>query len=170
MFVPKWLLAVGCGVFVAFAVWTWLLANGRNPLPFPDRGSRIFAAASPEAKAAIVDVLARNGLQERIRVDTDGVLRSILFDGTIVNWSAPGVTRRLQGATSAIGLVADDPLASAEEAAGVLRSHGFRADVVQHVEPDMPVVFLLTDAMPGTALNFRRHVIHMPRPGAASTR
>lgn len=164
MFVPKWVIALVFIACVVLASWTWLLANGRNPLPFPDGGSRIFAAASPEAKAAIVDVLSRNGLKERFRVDTDGVLRSILFDGTIINWSAPGVTRRLQGATSAIGLVADDPLASAEDAAAVLRSHGFSADVVQDVEPDMPVVFLLTDAMPGTALNFRRPVIHMPRP------
>lgn len=164
MFVPKWWLATCFIAFVALAGWTWLLASGRNPLPFPDGGSRIFAAASPEAKAAIVDVLGRNGLRERFRVDTGGVLRSILFDGTIINWSAPGVTRRLQGVTSAIGLVADDPAASAEEAAAVLRARGFSAEVVQDVEPDMPVVFVLTDAMPGTALNFRRHVIHMPRP------
>jgi len=164
MFVPKWLLAVGGVIFLALAAWTWLLANGRNPLPFPDGGSRIFAAASPEAKTAIVDVLARNGLRERFRVDTDGVLRSILFDGTIINWSAPGVTRRLRGATSAIGLVADDPLRQAEDAAAVLKSHGFSADVVQDADPGVPVVFVLTDAMPGTALNFRPHVIHMPRP------
>jgi len=164
MFVPKWLLAVGGVIFLALAVWTWLLASGRNPLPFPDGGSRIFAAASPEAKTAIVDVLARNGLRERFRVDTDGVLRSILFDGTIINWSAPGVTRRLRGATSAIGLVADDPLARAQDAATVLRSHGFSADVIQDAEPGVPIVFVLTDAMPGTVLNFRPHVIHMPRP------
>ena len=170
MFIPKWVLAIGLVAFGAFATWTWLLANGRNPLPLPDGGSRIFAAASPDAKAAIVDVLARNGLHERFRVDTDSVLRSILFDGTIINWSAPGVTRRLQGATSAIGLVADDPVARAEEAAAVLRSHGFSADVVQDVEPGMPVVFVLTDAMPGTALNFRRHVIHMPRPAKPPAR
>jgi len=164
MFVPKWLLAMGCVVFVALAVWTGLLASGRNPLPFPDGGSRIFATASPAAKAAIVDVLARNGLQERFRVDTDGVLRSILYDGTIINWSKPEVTRKVGGATSAIGLVADDPLAQANEAAAVLRSHGFSADIVQDAEPGTPIVFVLTDAMPGSALNFRPHVIHMPRP------
>ncbi|MDR6992912.1 hypothetical protein [Luteimonas sp. 3794] len=170
MFIPKWLLAIGFVAFVALATWTWLLASGRNPLPFPDGGSRIFAAASPEARAAIVEVLARNGLQARFRVDTGGVQRSILFDGTIINWSAPGMTRRLRGATSAIGLVADDPLAQAEDAAAVLRSHGFSADVVQDGEPGMPVVFVLTDAMPGTVLNFRRHVIHMPRPAKPPSR
>jgi len=135
------------------------LASGRNPLPFPDRGSRIFAAASPEAKAAIVEVFARNGLRERFRFDTDGVLRSILFDGTIINWSAPDVTHRLRHATSTIGLVADDPVARAEDAAAWLRSHGSSADVVRDAEPGLPVVFLLTDAMPGKVLNVRQHVI-----------
>lgn len=170
MFVPIWLVAIAVIAFLALATWAWLLASGRNPLPFPDRGSRIFAAASPEAKAAIVEVLARNGLRERFRFDTDGVLRSILFDGTIINWSAPDVTRRLRHATSAIGLVADDPVARAQDAAARLRSHGFSADVVRDAEPGLPVVFLLTDAMPGTVLNFRRHVIHMPRPTKPSKR
>lgn len=164
MFVPKWLMTIGVVAFFALAIWTWLLASGRNPLPFPDGGSRIFAAASPEAKTAIVEVLARNGLRERFRVDTDGALRSILSDGTIINWSAPEVTRRVGGATSAIGLVADDPAARAADAAAVLRARGFSADVVLDADPGLPVVFVLTDAMPGTALNFRPHVIHMPRP------
>ncbi|WP_101927470.1 MULTISPECIES: hypothetical protein [Luteimonas] len=170
MFVPVWLVLSAVIVFVAIAAWSWLLAHGRNPLPFPDGGSRIFAAASPEARAAVVDVLARHGLRERMRVDTDSVQRSILFDGTIINASSPEVMRRVRGATSAIGLVSDDPAARAADAASLLRTRGFSAELVAHVEPGMPIVFLLTDALPGTALNFRPHVLRMPRPGVAQTR
>lgn len=167
MHLPKWFVILWGVVTVALVAWTALLVAGRNPLPFPDGGSRIFAAASPEAKAAVVELLARNGLRERFRFDSEGVQRSIFYDGTIVNWSGPVVATRLRGATSGIGLVADDPEAQAEAAASFLRTRGFRADVLKDVEPGMPIVFVLTNAMPGTALNFRPHVVHMPRPTPA---
>ena len=167
MHLPKWLAGLWLLASVALAVWTALLATGRNPLPFPDPGSRIFAASSPSARAAVVELLGQHGLRERFRADTDGVQRSILFDGTIVNWSAPAVAGKLAGATSAIGLVADDPAASAAAAAALLRARGFRAEVVTDVEPGLPIVFVLTDALPGTVLNFRPHVIQMPHPAPA---
>lgn len=43
-------------LIVVFGVWTFLLATGKNPLPFPDPGSRIYTAASPEGKDAIVEL------------------------------------------------------------------------------------------------------------------
>ncbi len=61
-------------------------------------------------------------------------------------------------------MVADDPAASANAAADFLRSRGFTAEVVLDAEPELPIAFVLTDAMIGTVLNFRKHVIHMPRP------
>lgn len=60
MFVPVWLLVRLSLSFAGLVAWSYLLANGRNPLPFPDRGSRIFSAPSPEAKDAIVDLLGRH--------------------------------------------------------------------------------------------------------------
>jgi hypothetical protein len=167
MHVPKWLVALTLFLLVALAAWTTLLATGRNPLPFPDPGSRIFSAASPQAKDAVVAVLARHGLRERFRFDTDGVGRSILWDGTIINHSSPAVAQKLDGATSSIGLVADDPAASATQAAEFLRSRGFSARVVLDAEPGLPIAFVLSDAMPGTVINFRRHVVHLPRPQPA---
>ena len=137
--------------------------------PADFRRARDSGHFSRSAKCA-ADLHGRFNLRERFRFDTDGVLRSILFDGTIINWSAPDVTRRLRHTTSAIGLVADDPVARVYDAAACLRSHGFSADLVRDAEPGLPVVFLLTDAMPGTVLNFRRHVIHMPRPTKPSRR
>ncbi len=72
--------------------------------------------------------------------------------------------RKLDAASSCIGLVAKDPDASAQAAAAFLVSRGFAARVVADVEPELPIAFVVTDAMPGTALNFRKHMIHLPRP------
>ena len=36
--------------------------------------------------------------------------------------------------------------------------------VVLDAEPGLPIAFVVSDAMPGTVLNFRRHVIHLPKP------
>ncbi len=167
MFIPKWLLLAGLALVLALVAWAVLAVSGRNPLPFPDPGSRIFTAASPEAKDALVELLARNGLRERMRADSGGVLRSILYDGTIINHSPPEITAKLGGVTSAIGLVSDDPVASAESAAAFLRERGFEATVVREIEPGLPIVFVLTDALPGSAINFRPHILRMPRPEAA---
>lgn len=38
------------------------------------------------------------------------------------------------------------------------------AEVVRDVEPDLPIAFVVTDAMPGTVLNFRKHLMHFPKP------
>lgn len=152
MFVPKWLVALVCvGVGVALlSTWTYLLASGRNPLPFPDPGSRIFTTPSPEAKDAMVALLARHGIKERFEANSSRILRSIMWDGTIINYSPPEVLQKLGHASASIGLVSEDLVASAKEAAQFLRSRGFEANVV-------------TNATSGTVLNFRKHVIDMPR-------
>jgi hypothetical protein len=87
-----------------------------------------------------------------------------MWDGTIINLSSPEVARKLNSPAASIGLVADDPATSAHEAADFLRSKGFTAEVVLDAEPELPIAFVLTNAMNGTVLNFRKHVIHMPQP------
>jgi len=159
--VPAHLGALTWLLLAAFAV---MACKGRNPLPFPDNGSRIFVASTPEAKSAIVALLEKHGIRERFRFDSSGILRSIFWDGTIVNWTPPAIVEKLAGASACIGLVADDPPAAAEQAAQYLRTQGFAAQVVLDVEPALPVAFVLTDALSGAALNFRPHVTRMPRP------
>lgn len=163
MFVPKWLLAVGLTVIVLVLAWLVMAANGRNPLPFPDPGSRIFVASSGPAKDAVVDLLEQHGGKERLQANSAEVQRSIMMDGTIINHSSPEVMRKVGGAGACIGLVADDPAAAARDAAAFLQEKGFTAQVVLDVEPDMPVAFVLTDALTGSCINFRRHTIHMMR-------
>lgn len=164
MFVPLWMLiVVGLLLVVAWG-WIAMILRGRNPLPFPDPGSRIYTAASPEAKAAVVAVLGEHGLVERFRADSSGILRSIMWDGTIINCAPEEILQRLGGVTSCIGLVSENPDASAARAVESLRKRGFSADIVENIEPELPIAFLVTSALPGTAINFRKHVVHLPRP------
>lgn len=169
MFLPKWLVVLACLLFVTLAAWTYLLASGRNPLPFPDRGSRIFTTPSPEAKDAVVALLARHGVKERFQANSSGILRSIMWDGTIINHAPPGVLEKLGHASASIGLVADDPVASANDAADFLRARGFKAKVVLDVEPELPIAFVVTNATSSTVLNFRKHLIHFPKPVPVET-
>ena len=166
MYIHLWLLiAIGL-LIVVFGIWTFLLATGKNPLPFPDPGSRIYTAASPEGKDAMVELLSHHGINERFQADSSGIRRSIMWDGTIINHAPPEVLEKLGGAVASIGLVATDPVESANHAAEFLRSRGFEAKVVLDAEPALPIAFVVTNAMAGTVLNFRKHMIHMPAPEA----
>lgn len=160
MYVPLWILVPA----LLFIVWALFAVNGRNLLPFPDPGSRIFSAASPAAQDAVVTLLERHGLKQRYWGITQGVRRAILWDWTIISSPTPEVRARVGGATSSIGIVVDDPRRRADEAAVFLRSRGFEATVIPDAEPEIPICFLVTDALPGTTLNFRRHAVKFPMP------
>lgn len=164
MFIPLWALVAIAIVIALFSAWAIAAVNGRNPLPFPDRGSRIFAASSAEAKDALVELLTRHGMRERFQVDSSGIRRSVMWDGTIINVSPDVVRQRLNGASSCIGLVSEDPTRDANAAAGFLQARGFDARVVTDAEPNLPIAFVVTNAFAGTAINFRKHVTKMPRP------
>lgn len=170
MYVPVWLVVLVCVAFAILALWTWLLGARRNPLPFPDPGSRIFSTPSPQAKEAVVELLARHGIHERFEANSSGILRSILWDGTIINHAPPDVLHKLGHAAASIGLVADDPEASAHDAAEFLRARGFEAKVVLDAEPAIPIAFVVTNATSGTVLNFRKHLLHMPRSQLVKSR
>jgi hypothetical protein len=164
MFVPLWLGVPVLVLGLVSIAWLTLILRRRNPLPFPDVGSRIFTAASPEAKAAIVELLAQHGVRERFQANSSSVLRSIMWDGTIINYPNPAVMQRLGSASASIGLVADDPAAAAHAAAAFLQTRGFSAEVVLDVEPEIPIAFVVSNVFAGTVLNFRKHMIHLPRP------
>ena len=164
MFIPLWILFSGLVLVIAVIGWLALVALRKNPLPFPDPGSRIFSAASIDGKAAIVELLTMHGIKERFRADTGGVRRSIMSDGTIINLPDDRTSQKLSSAAASIGLVAKDPATSANAAAEFLRSRGFTAEVILDAEPELPIVFVVTNAMKATVINFRKHMIHLPRP------
>jgi len=93
-----------------------------------------------------------------------------MWDGTIINHPDSDTLEKLGTPSSSIGLVASDPEASARAAADLLRERGFKAEVVLDAEPELPISFVVTDALPGTVLNFRKHVVHLPRPTPAPRR
>ena len=136
----------------------------RNLLPIPDPGSRIFAARSPRAQEAILAIVERHGPKQRYWGITPGVRRAILWDWTLITVPSAETLAKVGGAVGSIGLVADDPRRRAEEAAAFLQSHGFSAQVVTDAEPELPIAFVVTDALLGTTLNFRRHAVRFPSP------
>lgn len=164
MFIPIWIILLIGSFAVILIAWTAMLVMRRNPFPFPDFGSRIFSASSVDGKAAVVELLSRHGVKERFQANTEEVKRSIMWDGTIINLPSAEVSKKLNFPAASIGLVVDDPEASARAAADFLRAKGFTSEVVLDAEPELPIAFVTTDAMVGTVLNFRKHVIHLPRP------
>lgn len=164
MYLPVWLVVALFALLGAMILWLGLILAGRNPLPFPDMGSRIFSVASPAAKEAVIELLAQYGIRERFQANTPGVLRSIMWDGTLINCPDEDVARRLGSPKASIALVSSDPPQGAAKAAAFLKQRGFDAEVVLDVEPGLPIAFVVTNAFSGTVLTFRKHVIHMPRP------
>ncbi|MCA3014548.1 MAG: hypothetical protein INH41_19370 [Myxococcaceae bacterium] len=161
MFVPMWALVL-VGLVLG---WALLALNGRNLLPVPDGGSRLFAASSVEAQRAIVELLALHGLPQRFRGDTEGVKRAILWDGaTIITAPSEAVRARLHGTAGGLGLVVKEPAAAAEAAATFLRARGFSATVVRDAEPEIPICHVVTDALLGVNLSFRKHALRFPLP------
>jgi hypothetical protein len=167
MLIPKWLAGACAALMLLVFTWAAAVAADRNPLPFPDRNYQVFTTPSPEAKRAVIDLLGEHGSKPRFRLDTGGVERAIFWDGTIINYTHPDLYDRLGRPAAAIGLVVADPAVSALAAVHHLRDRGFRADMIEGAEPGLPIVFVTTDALNGSALVFRKHRLRMgKRPPA----
>ncbi len=152
-----------------FIVWALYAVGGRNLFPFPDPGSRLFATTSPRAQEAILAIVERHGAKQRSWGITPGVRRALLWDWTIITVPNSETLAKVNGAGGSIGLVADDPRQRAEEAAAFLRAQGFSAQVVTDAEPEVPIVFVVTDALVCSTLNFRLHALRSPWPQPLST-
>ena len=142
-------------------LWTLALAFDRNPLPFPDRDYQVFSASSAEALVAMEDVMASLGQRARFRADSANVQRTIFASGTIINQPDPGMLEVLGPHGAALGFVVDDPDATAREVAAQLQRRGFHATSVHDAEPGLPIAFVRTDALSGSVLVFRRHMLRM---------
>lgn len=86
---------------------------------------------------------------------------SILWDGTIIDRPLEDFPAHLREAGGAIGLVARDPSAAAQQAVTLLRERGFQATMHEGLEPGLPIVFVTTDALTATALVFRKPILQM---------
>ncbi len=152
-------------------VWAMAVANDRNPLPFPDRDYHVFTARSEAGLIVLEEIMQLHGHHPRFRADSEGVLRTIFANGTIINHAQPRMLALLGDPSGALGFVVPDPDASAREVAALLRSRGFQAEAIHGAEPGLPIAFVRTDALSGTALVFRKHVLQMgARPDKWTTR
>lgn len=158
---PLWVFAPIVLALIAVSVWAWALATDRNPLPYPDRDYAVFSASSERGLVAMEAVMQGLGQRPRFRIDSDNVQRTVFWSGVIVNHPDPALLARLGDPKAAMGFVVDDPEASATEVAALLRERGFQAETVFDAEPGLPIAFVVTDALSGSALVFRKHVLEM---------
>lgn len=142
-------------------LYTLALAYDRNPLPFPDRDYQVFSASSAEALVAMEEVMTSLGQHPRFRADSPNVQRTIFASGTIINQPDLGMFKVLGPHGAALGFVVDDPDATARQVAKQLQSRGFQATSVHDAEPGLPIAFVRTDALAGSVLVFRKHMLRM---------
>lgn len=161
--VPTVLVVTTPIVTLLVAIWAIAVARDRNPLPFPDRDYQIFTASSEAGLIALEEVMQLHGQQPRFRADSKGVQRTIFSNGTILNHTQPQLLATLGDPSGALGFVVRDPDASAREVAALLRRRGFEAESIHGAEPGLPIAFVRTDALKGTALVFRKHMLQMGR-------
>jgi len=161
MNVPTLLVVTLPIVTLLLALWAIAVANDRNPLPFPDRDYHVISASSEAGLIALEEVMQRQGQRPRFRADSKGVQRTIFASGTILNHAQPEMLATLGDPSAALGFVVDDPDASAREVASLLRSRGFEAEPIYGAEPGLPIAFVRTNALKGSALVFRKHILQM---------
>lgn len=150
-------------------LFTLALSYDRNPLPFPDRDYQVFSASSPEALVAMEDVMMSLGQRPRFRADSPNVQRTIFASGTIINQPDPRMLASLGAPAAALGFVVDDPDATARRVAKQLQERGFQAASIHGAEPGLPIAFVRTDALSGSVLVFRKHVLRMGKKPDAWT-
>lgn len=149
--------------------WTISLVRDRNPLPFPDRDYHVFSAKSTPALIALEQLMQSHGHVPRFRIDSDNVERTVFSNGTILNRPYQAMLDRLGQPSAALGFVVADPERAAREAADLFRKSGFTADVILNAEPGLPITFVTTDALSGSAIVFRKHVLKMGQKPPAWT-
>jgi hypothetical protein len=162
--VPTILVVTVPVVTVLVMLWAMAVANDRNPLPFPDRDYHVFTARSEAGMIVLEEIMRDHGHRPRFRADSDGVLRTIFSNGTIINHVQPQLLATLGDPSAALGFVVADPDASAREVAALLQTRGFQADAIHGAEPGLPIAFVRTDALQGAVLVFRKHVLQMGTP------
>ncbi|MHB1326687.1 MAG: hypothetical protein ACYC2K_00665 [Gemmatimonadales bacterium] len=159
--VPTILVVAVPLVTLLVMMWAVAVANDRNPLPFPDRDYHVFSTKSEAGLIVLEEIMQLHGHDPRFRADSDEVQRTIFSNGTIINHPQPQMLTTLGDPSAALGFVVQDPDASAREVAALLRSRGFQADAIHGAEPGLPIAFVKTDALSGSALVFRKHLLKM---------
>lgn len=166
MSVSLWLFVAVTGALLVWAVGATYLLLVQNPLPVRDRGNPVFSCSSDEVQAAVLSILAQNGLQPDLRADTPFAHRAIFWNRVrmILNVPSKEGAQRLGNPGAALAIVARDPAGAAEAAVRMLQERGFDAEVLKDLDPDVPpnaLVFVRSTAIAGWILIFRKHITKM---------
>jgi len=162
------------------ALWVWAavatvwalvatVLHFRNPLPFPDRGHRLYGVADERARRAVVRMLGQvSHLKEQFTFDSGTTHQTLMWDGfTVINYLDPAARTTLEAAGTGLSVPAGDPRRAAAEAVKLLRESGYEAEALGDVDPDLPENYLIpvkSNAFDGWVLVFRRPLIKMPFP------
>ena len=145
-------------------IFTFLFFH--NPLPFPDRGHRVFGVKDETTRAVVVKIIEQScGKKSRFTFDSGDIHQTILHDGyTSVHY----IDDKPENiAPCGISIAVKNPLASAQKAIRLLKDEGFQADIIEGIEMNLPPNYLVpvrSNAFDGWSLIFRRPLLKMPRP------
>jgi hypothetical protein len=137
-----------------------------NPLPFPDRGHRIFGVRDERARSVVVKLIEMfTGKQSRYTFDSADVHQTIMGDGfTSILYLD---NNQIGIPASGISIPVNDPLEAANKAVELLQNKGYTAEIIESVKFDLPpnqLVPIKSNAFDGWTLIFRRSLVKMPRP------
>ncbi|QQG46257.1 MAG: hypothetical protein HYY55_00205 [Candidatus Niyogibacteria bacterium] len=149
-------------LFVGFIVG-WAASNV-FPLPFPDRGHRLFGVRDEKAAEAVIAVLEENGLRKKWAFDAEPTHQVVMSDNmTVIAWFDEAASKLPK---NAISVAVDNPRSSAARAVAILRMKRYEASFSQPMKdlPDNTLYLVKTDAMPYSGLVFRKPFWKMPSP------
>lgn len=112
-----------------------------NPLPWPDRGHRVFGVKNEEARHLLVHILAAYALKENFTFDMGPSHQTIMMDGTTVIHHFDERARgeepyRLTG--TALSIRASNPREAALEIQKKINGAGFKTVLVEDMIPGLP--------------------------------
>lgn len=161
-------LLVALSSYAVFRFVVSIIKSYGVMLPLPDRGFRIFVCSSSLAMDVVSQILGREGLAPRWRLNSKHVKRVLMADRfTILNSADPETRAAMGNPAAALAIPVKYPVRSAENAAAWLRLHDYTATV--NVLPEVPgkpeaMYYVASDAFPGWILIFRYSMLRMGKP------
>ena len=137
------------------------------PLPFPDKGHRLFRVVDERAAEVVQQILYKyGGLRVSRKFDFGPTHQNVMSDNlTVIAWFDGENCIPSVKPNNAISLAVDDPSKSVERAAWLLLKNGYGALWRELAGVPKDTLFVLeTGAFCDTALVFRKPFWKMPTP------
>jgi hypothetical protein len=159
--VPLWSLLIAIVIAVVLAG----ILIKKTIFPFSDQGHRCFAAKNEKAATVIATILSDLcGLNEKFTFDVGPTHQTLMDDGKTVIITHDKPKDGIQFPPDGLTGLTNNPRATAQKAAEMLKANGFTAMIVDNHMPDVEdnkFIFIVTDALLVSILGFRRHLMAM---------